>query len=225
MTAQPVPAETRLLLAAALPDVAFDGWSDAVLRRAAASIGMDAARVRALLPRGAVDLAVASHRIGDEEMRRRLALADQTGMRLRERVALALRLRLAATPGREAVRRATALLALPHLAPTGAALVWATADAVWDALGDRTTDGNWYTKRATLSAVWASTIAFWLGDTSDGESATAAFIDRRIADVLRFEQAKARVPGIGRFLSGIRAPVPRDDLPGRWAPQEGPGHA
>lgn len=220
MPAAPVPDDIRRLVAAALPQVAFDGWSEGVLSAAAAETGIDRARLRALLPGGAVDLAAASHRLGDEAMRARLAAVDLASLRLNEKVALALRIRLEAVPGREAVRRSMALFALPHLAPRGAALVWGTADAIWDAVGDRTLDGNWYTKRAILSAVWMSTITFWLGDNSPGHEATHAFIDRRIADVLRFEKNKAKIAPLKRLLARIPAPAPRHDLPGIWVEDE-----
>lgn len=217
MSARPVSDEMRQLVEAALPHVVFDGWSERSLRAAAAEIGMIDARIQVLLPGGVVDLAAASHRLGDEAMRARLAAMDLSAMRLNAKVALALRLRLEAIPGREVARKGMALFALPHLAPRGAALMWETADAIWNAVGDNTTDGNWYTKRAILSAVWSATVTYWLGDNSPGFEASAAFIDRRIADVLRFEKAKAGMRPVMRLLAAIPALRKRDDLPGYWA--------
>ncbi|MBW7920467.1 MAG: COQ9 family protein [Rubellimicrobium sp.] len=217
---EPVPEDVRRLVAAALPQVAFDGWSARVLAGAAAETGLDLTRLRALLPGGAVDLAAASHRLGDEAMRARLAAVDLAAMRLNVRVAFALRARIEALPGREATRRAMALFTLPQNAGRGAALVWATADAIWNAVGDNATDGNWYTKRAILSAVWMSTVTFWLGDNTPGFEATHAFINRRIADVLRFEKNKARIAPLKRLLAAIPAPLPRRDLPGLWVPED-----
>lgn len=216
MPARPVSDDIRRLVEAALPHVAFEGWSERVLRAAAAEAGLDERQCRALLPRGVADLAAASHRLGDEAMRARLAAMDLADMRLNARVALALRIRLEAIPGREVARKGMALFALPHLAPRGASLVWGTADAIWNAVGDTSTDGNWYTKRAVLSAVWTATVTYWLGDSSPGFEASASFIERRIADVLRFEKAKAGLKPLMRLLAAIPAPRPRDDLPGYW---------
>lgn len=232
MPAPSVSPEHRRLVTAALPHVPFDGWSDATLRAAAADLGMPLQSARALCPRGGVDLAVAAHRIGDDDMRRKLAVTDLAALRFRDRVALAVTQRITAIPDREATRRATALFALPHLVPTGAGLIWETADAVWTALGDSSRDGNWYTKRATLSAVWASVVLYWLGDDSPDAAATRAFIDRRIADVMRFEDGKAKARGMtvlrpftsamARVMGAIPAPAARrDDLPGHWTPSPG----
>ena len=181
------------LLDAILPHVAFDGWSNTALRAAAKDLEMSKEEVRAACPRGAIDLAVAYHRRGDGRMVSELAAKDLAGLRFRDRVAEALWLRVQTLDDREAVRRASALFALPMNAPEGAKLVWETADHIWTALGDTSRDINWYTKRATLSAVWGAVVLFWLGDDSAGHSETRAFIDRRIDDVMQIEKAKAKL--------------------------------
>lgn len=215
-------AKTRVLQAA-LPHVAFDGWSDDTLSAAITDSGVEAGLARALFPRGGIDLAVAYHRAGDAAMREALAHRDLTALRFRDRVALALRLRLEAAD-KEAVRRGATLFALPQHGAEGAALIWATADAVWNALGDVSQDVNWYSKRASLAAVHAATVLFWLGDSSDGDSATWDFLDRRIENIMQVEKLKADLrknPAVQALMKGplklldrISAPKPATDLPG-----------
>jgi ubiquinone biosynthesis protein COQ9 len=72
--------KTRLL-EAALPHVAFDGWSEATFRAAIRDAGAESAMARMACPRGALDLAAAFHRRGDDEMVRRLKAADLGQMR------------------------------------------------------------------------------------------------------------------------------------------------
>ncbi|WP_343080823.1 COQ9 family protein [Ostreiculturibacter nitratireducens] len=213
------------LLDAAIPHVVFDGWTDTAFLAAAADAGIDPALARVIAPRGAIDLAVAYHKRGDRAMLDRLAKADLSSMRFRERVAAAVRFRLEEAD-REIVRRGMTLFALPNHAPLGASLVWGTADAIWTALGDKSDDINWYSKRAILSGVYSSTILYWLGDDSLGHAATWEFLDRRIDDVMRFESFKARVrenKPLMQLLSGplklagrIRPPrSAADHMPGR----------
>lgn len=196
-------AEARArILAAALPNVPFDGWSDRTLRAAAIEADVDDATLRLAYPRGAVDLALAFHADGDARMRQALATAGLETMRIREKVAFAVRTRLQLVERhREAVRRAAALFALPIYAADGARAIWGTADAIWDALGDTSEDANWYSKRAILAAVYSATALYWLGDASDGAHRTWEFLDRRIEGVMRFEKLKARVNGnpLGRL--------------------------
>jgi ubiquinone biosynthesis protein COQ9 len=216
------------LLDAILPHVAFDGWSETAFRAAVADAGAEPALARAACPRGALDLAVAFHRRGDTAMVERLRATDLSAMRFRDRVATAVRCRLEAVEDREAVRRGAALFALPHLAPEGSRLIWGTADTIWTALGDTSDDLNWYTKRATLSGVYAATVLYWLGDQSPGHEATWAFLDRRIEDVMRIEKAKARLrenPALSRLMEGgaalaarFRPPrMPDIPMPGSWS--------
>lgn len=217
------------ILDAALIHVPFDGWSDEALRAAALDVDIDIATARALFPRGGVDLALAFHQRGDAALAARLAAEDLSHLRFRDRIATAVRYRIEAAEDRELVRRGTTLFALPPHAAEGARALWGTADLIWTALGDTATDGNWYTKRATLSGVYSATVLYWLGDDSPDAIATWAFLDRRIDDVMQVERVKGalRKNPLGRvlmagpdaLLSCLRAPGPgaRDDLPG-YAP-------
>lgn len=222
---QGIGTAAERLLAAILPHVTFEGWSDAAFRAAASDAGIAPELARAVCPRGAIDLAVAFHRQGDRAMEDALAAEDLAALRFRDRVARAVRLRLEGAD-REIVRRGASLFALPQNAAAGAGLIWGTADAIWRALGDTSDDINWYSKRATLAAVYSATVLFWLADESEGHQATWEFLDRRIEGVMRFEAFKTKVrenPVLGRMLEGplkalgrVRPPaVAPWDLPGR----------
>jgi ubiquinone biosynthesis protein COQ9 len=216
------------LLDAALMHVPFDGWSETTFQAAIADTSIDSTVARAVCPRGSVDLAVAYHKRGDALMIDRMNAEDLSEMKYRDKIAAMVRFRLEAVTDKEVVRRGTTLFALPQHASDGAKLVWGTCDAIWDALGDTSDDVNWYTKRATLSAVYSSTVLYWLGDTSDGHQATWEFLDRRIDNVMQIEKVKAQVrnsPTLSKLLTGpnwllshVKAPsrVPKMDLPGSW---------
>jgi len=216
------------LLEAALENVPFDGWSEATFHAALAGAEITADTARTLCPRGALDLAVAFHRRGDAAMLKQLKATDLSAMRMRDKIAAAVRIRLQVIGDKEAVRRGSTLFALPQHAAEGAGLIWGTADAIWLELGDSSDDINWYTKRATLSGVYAATVLFWLGDDSDGHRASWAFLDRRVDDVMQIEKIKARMrenPALKRVFAGpswllgqIKAPsrARRTDLPGQW---------
>ncbi|MBO6896540.1 MAG: COQ9 family protein [Shimia sp.] len=213
------------LLEAAEMHVPFDGWSDASFRAAVADSGVDPVVAKALCPRGAVDLAVAYHKRGDSQMVAALTDDALAEMKIREKITFAVRTRLELCPDREIVRRGSTLFALPQHAATGAQLIWGTADAIWTAIGDTPRDFNWYSKRATLSAVYSATVLYWLGDDSDGHAATWAFLDRRIENVMQFEKTKAQFNNspMGKMMAGplgalskLRAPTMPGNMPGYW---------
>lgn len=219
------------LLDAMLDHVPFDGWSETSFREAIVDTGLEDGLARAICPRGAVDLALAFHARGDAEMLRRIETEDLSGLKFRDKIAAAVRFRLQAVPDKEAVRRGVTLFALPMHAADGAKAVWGTCDQIWTALGDTSDDVNWYSKRATLSAVYSSTLLYWLGDDSHEHQATWEFLDRRIEGVMQFEKLKAQVNGnpllkpflaVPNWLAGqVKAPSRGNaDLPGSLTPRK-----
>ena len=217
------------LLAAALPHVAFDGWSETSLRAACQDLSITRQMAALACPRGAIDLAIRFHHDGDEAMQVVLQKTDINAMKIREKITFSVRSRLDAIRDKEAVRRGATLMALPQHAAEGAGLVWGTCDRIWAAIGDSSADVNWYTKRLTLSSVYSATVLYWLGDNSPNHQDTWTFLDRRIENVMQFEKFKAQVNanplakqllvGPNWLLSKIKAPsgVPTVDLPGNWS--------
>lgn len=215
------------LLDATQMHVPFDGWSDAALKAACEDTGIPLETARGIFPRGAVDMAFAYHKRGDRQMVDALQAMDLSMLKFREKVTAAVRKRLEVAD-KECVRRGMSLFALPQHAADGSKALWETASLIWDTLGDTSRDVNWYTKRATLSAVYSSTVLYWLGDETEGNEATWAFLDRRIENVMQFEQVKGKLrsnalvdafmKGPGRVLDNIRAPgTHRTGYPGRWS--------
>ena len=193
------------LIAAALDHVPFDGWSRKALERGAGDLGLDPADVLRAFPGGPADAADHFADWSDRRMLAELAKVDLDALKVRERVALGVRLRLEMNaPYREAMRRLLSFLALPPNAPLAARMTWRTCDHIWHAAGDRAADFNHYTKRGLLAPVYTSTIMYWLSDTSDGFADTWGYLDRRLADVLKIPMYKAKAQqALGRLPSPL----------------------
>ena len=214
-TSDMTPEELRLpLLEAMDAHVPFDGWSDKALANAAADIGISEPMAELAFPGGAIE-ALQMHLDGEDlALAEKLATLDLASMKIRDRITVSIRTRLEMNAHRrEAVRRGLTKLALPQHVAMGTKALWNTADIMWKAAVDTSTDHNWYTKRATLSAVLSAVLLFWLNDDSDGFEDTWAFLDRRIEDVMKIETAKfkmrgvsANLPSISRFLGRLRYP-------------------
>ncbi|MEM0977003.1 MAG: COQ9 family protein [Pseudomonadota bacterium] len=201
------------ILKAAIPHVLFDGWVDSVITLAVNETGIDENLVLEAFPRGAIDLALFYHASGDCAMVKALAAADLDTLRFSEKVAYAVQARLEIAD-KEAVRRGLTLFALPQNATDGVSALWSTVDTIWTALGDTDDDVNWYTKRATLSGVYSATVLYWLGDESESNVDTWAFLNRRIENVMQFEKVKSafKKSPLGPIFDGatqwIKAPNP-----------------
>jgi ubiquinone biosynthesis protein COQ9 len=202
------------VLEAALAHVPFDGFTQQTLDQAGDEAGVDEKALLRLFPKGPLSLVETYSKVADAEMERRLAKAKLAGMKVRERITLAVRTRIEVLAShKEAARRTAAFLSLPPNAPTAAKLMYTTVDSIWRAVGDTSTDFNFYTKRAILAAVYSSTLVRWFNDDGKDAQATWEFLDHRIADVMRFEKFKANVREQASKLPSLadilRGPSPR----------------
>ena len=213
--ADPTPLEA-LRRRLALPvgeNAVFDGWSRAAVDAAADSLAIDRAQARLAMPKtqaGMIDTYIQGV---DRALEEHFTAERLSGLKIREKIrALVWRRFEIMEPAREAVRRGVAILAMPQNLPLALRVGWRTADVMWRIAGDTSTDYNHYTKRMLLGGVYTSTLLVWLDDNSEDKSETAAFLDRRIDDVMKIEKYKAQWrgsgehPSLSRFLGRLRYP-------------------
>lgn len=211
------------ILNAVLRDSVFDGWTDVMLAKAT---------VRAGLPDGAESLYFPDGVLGvikfwsdqmDASAREKIEVLDLDEMRIRDRITQSVILRLSEIGSHEeAARRAQARLSLPDGVGTGATITWQASDMIWRAIGDTSTDANFYSKRAVLSAVLGSTAPIWLADPLSDKPEAKRFLDRRIENVMQFEKLKAqfrrlqeKAPNPAEIVGSLRYGVTRGGLPTR----------
>ena len=210
--------ELRVALA---PDIAasaiFDGWSDTALVAAAEMAGADVDVARLAFPSGmaqAMDMIDAWIASVDAAMEAEWPAERLATLKIRERIRTLVAFRLEAVEHvDEAVRRAMAVMAMPHNAPRSVKLGWRSADIMWRLAADTATDYNHYTKRAILAGIYSATLAVFVNDDSEGKQKTHEFLGRRIDGVMKFEKAKAQfvgkdreLPSLTRFLGRLRYP-------------------
>jgi ubiquinone biosynthesis protein COQ9 len=206
------------LLQPMLAHAAFDGWTAATFEAARREAGIGAGEAELACPRKELDMLAHWSRQLDAAVLDAVKAGDLSQMKIRDRVRFGVMARLTAIgEHEEAARRARARLMLPDAGAEGAQLLWATADTIWRAIGDTSTDVNFYTKRTILAGVYGTTLATWLGETDAAKPEAQTFLDRRIQNVMDFEKAKAQLqrmtadmPDMAGFLGKLRyGPGPR----------------
>ncbi|MFL6729250.1 MAG: COQ9 family protein [Sphingomicrobium sp.] len=210
----PLERLRRELALAVGENAVFDGWTAKAVDSAAAQLGIDPVKARLAMPKSQVAMIELYIQEVDRALEAWFTPKRLAGMKIREKIRALVWHRLEIMgPAREAVRRALAILAMPQNLPLALRISWRTADLMWRIAGDTSTDFNHYTKRMTLGAVYGSTLIAWLDDETEGWSDTAAFLDRRIDNVMSFEKWKAQWRGsserrlsISRFLGRLRYP-------------------
>jgi ubiquinone biosynthesis protein COQ9 len=212
----PSPLEQlrRSLALAVGENAVFDGWTRQAVDSAAGQLGIDLIQARLAMPKSQAGMIDTYIQEVDRALEAYFTPNRLAGMKIREKIRALVWHRLETMgPAREAVRRGLAILAMPQNVAQALRTSWRTADLMWRIAGDTSTDFNHYTKRMTLGAVYGSTLLVWLDDQSEGWSETAAFLDRRIDDVMTFEKWKAQWRGssdrrlsVSRFLGRLRYP-------------------
>ena len=213
-TPSPLEQLRRRLALSVGENAVFDGWTRQAVDSAAGQLGIDPVQARLAFPKHQPAMIDCYIQEVDRALEASFTLEQLAGMKIRERIrALVWRRLEIMGPAREAVRRGLAILAMPQNVALALRISWRTSDLMWRLAGDTSTDFNHYTKRMTLGAVYASTLLAWLDDQSETWSDTAAFLDRRIDNVMSFEKWKAGWRGSGdrrlsltRFLGRLRYP-------------------
>jgi len=213
----PTPLEAlRLRLALKVGEnAAFDGWTAKAIDSVADQLGIDPAQARLAFPKNQAEMVDAYVQGVDAAMEAQFPPDVVAAMKVRDRIRSLIWFRLETMgPAREAVRTGLSILAMPQNAVLGPRIAWRSADLMWRIAGDTATDYNHYSKRLILAGVYGSTLLAWLDDQSEGWSETGAFLDRRLAGVMRFEKWKAawrgndlHRPSLARFLGRLRYPA------------------
>ncbi|MBL4869682.1 MAG: COQ9 family protein [Robiginitomaculum sp.] len=202
----------RAILDAMLKHVPFDGWSSLSLKQAVKDAGLPSGADELYFSGGPLEVITFWNTQNDGYMMAEMAKLDQSKMRIRDKITRAILFRLKIiSPHEEAAKRAIARTALPDGLALSPKILWASADAMWRAIGDTSTDFNYYTKRTSLSAVISTSLLAWLSDDDSKKVKALAFIDARIENVMQFEGAKfkfkkriATLPDPAEILGKIR---------------------
>ncbi len=198
------------IVVATLPHAAFDGWSEQALRAGVNDAGLSPDMAIRAFAGGIREVVRHWSSYGDRRMVEELEKRDVASMRVRDRVATAVRVRVEVNLAyREAVRRGLSFLAMPRNADVAARCAYDTVNAMWYAAGDTSSDYNYYTKRFLLAAVHGATILYWLDDESEDYEDTWSFLDRRIDDVMKIPKLQSRVTNAIERLASPLSPFGR----------------
>ncbi|XP_066569985.1 ubiquinone biosynthesis protein COQ9, mitochondrial isoform X1 [Amia ocellicauda] len=195
------------ILTAALEFVPQHGWTVDAIAEGAQTRGLSAAAA-GMFSNGAGDLVL--HFISQCNSRLSESMAEQhkqiqlgqaepkkTDEFLREAVEARLRMLI---PYIENWPQAMSILLLPQNIPDSLKHLSTLVDDIWYYAGDRSTDLNWYTRRATLTGIYNTTELVMVQDSSPDFQDTWAFLDNRIRDVMNMANTAKQVQSTGEAV-------------------------
>ncbi|XP_036399709.1 ubiquinone biosynthesis protein COQ9, mitochondrial-like isoform X2 [Megalops cyprinoides] len=201
------------ILTAALEFVPQHGWSVEAISAAAETLGLSSASA-GMFTNGAGDLvlhfiahcnAQLTETLAEQHNQVQLGQAEKktTAEFLRDAVEIRLRMLI---PYIDTWPQAMSILLLPHNIPDSLKHLSTMVDDIWYYAGDRSTDLNWYTRRAALTGIYNTTELVMLQDSSPDFQDTWAFLDNRINDIVNMantaKQAQATGEAVVQGLMG-----------------------
>ncbi|KAM8892565.1 ubiquinone biosynthesis protein COQ9, mitochondrial [Spinachia spinachia] len=195
------------ILTAALEFVPLHGWSLEAIAAAAETLGLSSAST-GMFYNGAGDLVLhfvaqcnsqLTETLAEQHKQVQLGQAEpkKTADFLRDAVETRLRMHI---PYIEYWPQAMSILLLPHNIPESLKHLSTLVDDMWYYAGDRSTDMNWYTKRAALTGIYNTTELVMLQDSSPDFLDTWNFLDNRIQDVVNMGTAAKQAQATGETV-------------------------
>lgn len=182
------------------------GWSMEAIAAGAESLGLSSASTGMFNSAGDLVIHFIGHCnsqlteiLAEEHKQVQLGQAEpkKTADFLRD--AVETRLRMYA-PYIETWPQAMSLLLLPHNIPEGLKLLSSLVDDIWYYAGDRSTDMNWYTKRAALTGIYNTTELVMVQDSSPDFQDTWNFLNNRIQDIVNMASTAKQVQSTGEAV-------------------------
>lgn len=188
-----------------LKEAVFGGWNDASLKKSVKNAGHQPEYAEILFPGGISEIAEYFISKADAEMEKLYKKQDVSKLKIREKIASAVIIRLQIyEKNKEAIRKLLGFFALPQNMPLAIKTLGGTASKIWYLAGDNATDYNYYTKRILLSGVYSSTLIYWLNDDSENFINTKEFLMRRIEDVMKIQKLRGKAD---EFLAKFKKAV------------------
>uniref|UniRef100_A0A7N8XL89 Ubiquinone biosynthesis protein n=1 Tax=Mastacembelus armatus TaxID=205130 RepID=A0A7N8XL89_9TELE len=195
------------ILTAALEFVPLHGWSMEAIAAGAETLGLSSAST-GMFSNGAGDLVLhfitqcnsqLTEILAEQHMQVQLGQAEpkETADFLKDAVETRLRMYI---PYIETWPQAMSILLLPHNIPDSLKHLSTLVDDIWYYAGDRSTDMNWYTKRAALTGIYNTTELVMIQDSSPDFQDTWNFLDNRIQDVVNMATTAKQVQSTGEAM-------------------------
>nr|XP_046161902.1 ubiquinone biosynthesis protein COQ9, mitochondrial [Oncorhynchus gorbuscha] len=195
------------ILNAALDFVPLHGWTVEAISAGAETLGLSAAS-SGMFQNGAGDLVLhfiaqsntqLTEQLAEHHNQVQLGQAEpkKTAEFLRDAVETRLRM---LTPYINNWPQALSILFLPHNIPNSLKHLSTLVDDIWYYAGDRSTNLNWYTKRAALTGIYNTTELVMVQDSSEDFQDTWNFLDNRIQDIVNMANTTKRVASTGEAV-------------------------
>ena len=173
---------SRRIIKKLIPLVEQHGWHSNSLSQAAIEAQLPEAIVTGVFPDGPKDVLIQLNKIVDRILLRTLRKQQNMPGSITKQIEYALFYKLhLLLPTKNFVQKTCYFLASPQHLMLDWTLCYQSADVIWQALGVKESDWNYYSRRLTLAGLYKITVLYWLQDNSYHHADTKMFLSRNIS--------------------------------------------
>ncbi len=191
----------------------LEGWSDEVLKKACLACKVDENFSHLVFENGALDVAEFFSRNIDDEMVKMVEVLDLAQMKIRDKIKESVKIRLNLNLAHKAsIKRMISFYYNPKNSSSAIKNCYKTADLIWRTIGDKSTDFNFYSKRAILGKIYIRTLVCFVDDDSENNNKTWNLLDNEIEKVMKIGKIKNSARKLVEKLGNITHNPPSKTL-------------
>ena len=172
----------------------FDGWNIISLKQAAQDSKIDENYISLIFDNGINDMTNFFNKYYDDMMEKEIKGLNLQEMKIRDKIKNSVKIRLKLYKNhKSSIKRLIEFYSNPKNTNLAIANCYKTVDTIWYAIGDQSTDFNFYSKRIILLKIYIRTILKFVQDDSDDHLKTYNFLDNQIEEVMTINKIKIKV--------------------------------
>ena len=160
------------------------GWNMLVFEETQKKLKYNSSLVEELFPRKLDDLILFFNYVTNDKLSRTYKKKRLNKKSIRVSVLNAVKIRFELlNTNKDSIKKSLFFLSNPSKQILSGKLIYKTVDHVWRLIGDKSTDYNFYTKRAILASIYSAAIMIWINDKSYNLDKTFSFLDKSIMNM------------------------------------------
>lgn len=163
-------------------------WASLDLKKLAQKTGFLAGELDLAFPKAVLGIVILHLKMDDLELAQSAFIANES---IREKIAHLIWQRLN-FDDRQLVSKTASFFSQPLNFTSGAKALFDTSDAIWRAAGDKSTDFSYYTRRASLAAIYSQAVLFYISPQGKRDEKVQNFIKQEIDLLLKIMGANRR---------------------------------
>ncbi len=188
------------IVSVAKEHIILNGWNDNIVDFIVSKNKFRREVILALFPKGYKSILEFYLSILNDRMTKASQKINLSRMKTHERVKEIILLRLKMNKkDKKLLKKTMFTLMLPQHSKIATLSLYNIVDQIWFIAGDKSTDFNFYTKRAILALIYSSTIFYWLNNDKDFNQ-TKNFLNKQLEKVSIIPKIKKKLNKASIFL-------------------------